>query len=104
MRFYIADGADPSDYTFYINGYQVDTIIASNGKYIDIDVYAYELCETVTYNIGGETAGSFHINAYLTYVSGDEYTAGNKAKLVALTECFWRYLQSARAYRISVLK
>ena len=103
IRFYLADGADASKYKFFIDGKQVATEVAEDGSYVDIDVYAYALCETVTYTVDGETGGSFHINAYYTYVSGDKYTAADKAELVALTESFWRYLQSARAYRDSVV-
>ena len=103
MRFYLAEGADASLYEFYINGSKVDSIVSEDGTYVDIDVYAYLLCETVTYTIDGEAGGSYHINAYYTYVSGNGYTANDKAELVALTECFWKYLQSAREYRTSVL-
>ena len=103
MRFYLADGADASKYAFFIGGTRVKTETSADGKYIDIDVYAYALCETVTYTIDGAESGSFHINAYYTYVSGDSYTGADKAELVTLTECFWRYLQSAREYRDSVV-
>ena len=103
MRFYLADGADASKYEFFIDGTRVKTETSADGKYIDIDVYAYALCETVTYTIDGAESGSFHINAYYTYVSGDSYTGADKAELVTLTECFWRYLQSAREYRNSVI-
>ena len=104
MRFYLADGADASSYEFFIDGNRVKTEAGADGKYIDIDVYAYALCETVTYTIDGVESGSFHINAYYTYVSGSSYTGADKAELVTLTECFWRYLQSARDYRNSVVK
>ena len=103
MRFYLADGADASKYEFFIGGTRVKTETSADGKYIDIDVYAYALCETVTYTIDGVESGSFHINAYYTYVSGDSYTGADKAELVTLTECFWRYLQSAREYRNSII-
>lgn len=53
--------------------------------------------------LSSEASGSFHINAYYTYVSGDTYTGADKEELVKLTECFWRYLQSARDYRSSVI-
>ena len=103
MRFYLPDGADASLYEFFIGGNRVNTKVSENGDYIDIEVYAYALCETVTYTIGGVQSGSYHINAYCTYVSGSEYTDSNKAELVALTESFWLYCQSARAYRNSVI-
>ena len=103
MRFYLSDGADASEYEFFIGGSKVKTEKGADGNYVDIDVYAYALCETVTYTIGGAESGSFHINAYCSYVSGSSYTGADKAELVKLTECFWTYLQSARAYRNSVI-
>ncbi len=107
IRFYLADGADASAYKFYIGGKQIKTVVSEDGTYVDTDVYAYELCETVTYTINGEAAGSFHINAYYAFVSGTDensYTGADKAELTALTECFWKYLQSARVYRNSVVE
>ncbi len=104
MRFYLADGANAENYAFYVGIKKVATEVSADGSYVDIDVYAYALCETVSVKVGGVDAGSFHINSYYTYVSGDKYTAENKAELVALTECFWKYLQSARAYRESVIE
>ncbi|MBQ3016653.1 MAG: metallophosphoesterase [Clostridia bacterium] len=107
IRFYLADGANASEYKFYIGGKQIKTVVSEDGTYVDIDVYAYELCETVTYTVDGEDAGSFHINAYYAFVSGtgeNSYTGADKEALTALTECFWKYLQSARAYRESVVE
>jgi hypothetical protein len=103
MRFYLPDGADASAYEFFIGGNRVSSEASADGTYIDIKVYAYALCETVTYTIDGAESGSYHINAYLTYVSGSEYTGSDKAELVRLTESFWLYCQSARAYRNSVI-
>ena len=103
MRFYLADGVDASKYEFFIGSKRVNAEVSKDGKYVDIDVYAYALCESVTYTIDGEVAGSFHINAYYTYVSGSSYTGADKAELVKLTEAFWRYLQSARDFRNSVV-
>ena len=103
MRFYLAEGRVADDYKFYIGTKEVKTQVAADGTYVDIDVYAYELCETVTYTVG-EESGTFHINAYYSYVSGTEYTGADKAELVELTKCFWNYLQSARAYRSSVVE
>ncbi|MBQ3015733.1 MAG: metallophosphoesterase [Clostridia bacterium] len=99
MRFYLANGADASKYTFFINGKQVATEVSADGKYVDIDVYAYELCETVTYTIDGIECGSFHINAYY-----DWSKTQNNENLVNLVARFWKYLQSARAYRESVVE
>lgn len=105
IRFYLADGSDASDYSFYVGANLAETESGANAKgaYVDIDVYAYALCETVTVKKGELTLGSFHIRAYYTYVSGEGYTGDDKAALISLTERFWKYCQSARAYRDSVL-
>ena len=99
MRFYLADGADASKYEFFINGTRVKTETSADGKYIDIDVYAYALCETVTYTVDGVESGSFHIGAYYEWSK----TQNNEA-LVNLVARFWKYLQSARAYRDFVIE
>jgi hypothetical protein len=106
IRFYPEDGVDISRYAFYVGSTRLNTQIAEDGSYIDIDVYAYALCETVTYTLDGESAGSYHINSYYAYVSGTaegSYVGDDKAALTDLTLAFWRYLQSARAYRNYVI-
>ena len=99
MRFYLPDGADASKYVFYIDGTRVKTESDENGTYIDIDVYAYALCETVTYTIDGTEGGSFHIRAYYEWSKTQ-----NDENLTNLVARFWKYLQSARAYRDSVVE
>ncbi|MBQ3015533.1 MAG: glycoside hydrolase N-terminal domain-containing protein [Clostridia bacterium] len=102
MRFTLEDGADASKYAFFINGRPVKTVISEDGKSIDMDVYAYQLCETVTYTYTsdeGVVSGSFHINAYYEWSKTQ-----NNEKLVNVVARFWKYLQSARAYRESVVE
>ena len=99
MRFYLADGADASKYAFFIDGTRVKTETSADGKYIDIDVYAYALCETVTYTVDGVEAGSFHIRAYYEWSKTQ-----NNDNLTNLVARFWKYLQSARVYRDSVVE
>ena len=99
MRFYLADGADASKYSFFIDGTRVKTETSADGTYIDIDVYAYALCETVTYTVDGVESGSFHIRAYYEWSKTQ-----NNENLVNLVARFWKYLQSARAYRDSVIE
>ena len=98
MRFYLTDGADATKYAFYIGSTRVKTEVSEDGKYIDIDVYAYALCETVTYTVDGAEGGSFHINAYYEWSKTQ-----NNENLTNLVARFWKYLQSARAYRDSVI-
>ena len=61
------------------------------------------MCSVVDYSISGtEISGSYHINTYYDYVSGDSYTEDNKALLVDLVEKFYTYCQSALTYKSSV--
>ena len=102
MTFALEDGADASKYVFFINGRRVNTVVSEDGKYIEIDVYAYQLCETVTYTYtteDGVLSGSFHINAYYEWAKTQ-----NSDNLVNLVARFWKYLQSARDYRNSLMK
>ncbi len=99
IRFYLEDGADASAYAFYIGGSKVNTVTGTdtNGRYIEIDVYAYAMCETVTYTTNGSEGGSYHIASYYAYAA-----AGTDASLTALVDRMWAYFQSARDYRKSV--
>ena len=100
IRFYLNDGASADAYAFYIGNAKVNTVLGTdtNGAYIEIDVYAYAMAETVTYTVNGEAGGSYHIASYYAYAE-----TGADAALVALVGRMWRYFQSARAYRTSVI-
>ncbi len=99
LRFYIADGADENtEYRFYINGieYSYNEGSDSYGDYVELDVYAYAMCETIDYTVNG-LRGSFHIAGYHAWSLGE-----NDEALVNLVERFWRYCQSARDYKNGV--
>ena len=100
IRFYLAEGADASAYEFFIGESKVKTVSGTDttGAYIEIVVYAYAMCETVTYTVSGEAGGSYHIASYYAYA-----TAKGDAKLIALVDRMWKYFQSARDYRASVI-
>ena len=83
IKFTLPEGADPSRYAFYIGGRRLATQPHENGKYIVMDVYAYAMCETVTYTIDGIEAGSYHIAAYHEWAKGQ-----NNEALVNLVERF----------------
>ena len=100
IRFFLPEGADPADYTFKQGGRALETTVGTgvvDGKTyttIDISVYAYRMCETVTYYINGVETGTYHINSYYAF-------AQNDANLKAIVEAFWSYCQSARAYKLA---
>jgi hypothetical protein len=100
IRFYLEDGADATAYVFYVNGTKAPVVSGNdtNGAYVEIDVYAYAMCGTVTYTVNGESGGSYHIASYYKYA-----TENGEAKLVSIVDRMWKYFQSAREYRNSVL-
>ena len=89
IRFYVTD----TSVKFYVNGAKLNTVTGtdSNGDYIELDVYAYALCETITYGEGG----SYHISNFLAGAVGTSYET--------LVKCFVKYVESATAYRESVI-
>ena len=103
IRFYIGEN-DSSRYTFFIGDKQLkanegnDPENPTLGKYLEMDVYAYEMCETVTYKIDGIEKGSYNISAYYAWSKGK-----NNEKLVTLVERFMRYAESAKAYKNSMI-
>ncbi len=89
IRFYVND----TNVTFYANGKKLNTVEGkdSNGTYVELDVYAYVLSETITYSEGG----SYHISAFVTGSLGTAHEA--------LVNAFVKYVESAAAYRNSVI-
>ncbi len=88
IRFYTADAA----LKFYANGRKLNTVSGSdsNGAYVELDVYAYLLAETITFGNGG----SYHISSFIE-------GAGENEK--ALASAFVKYVESASDYRESVI-
>ena len=89
IRFYVTDNS----IEFFANGTKLNTVSGTDaeyGVYVELDVYAYALCETVTYGNGG----SYHISSF---VNG----AGESEK--ALVNAFVKYVESASAYRDQVI-
>ncbi len=88
IRFYTNDAS----LEFFADGKKLNTVTGtdSNGAYIELDVYAYVLCETITFANGG----SYHISSF---VEG----AGENEK--ALASAFVKYVESASDYRNSVI-
>lgn len=102
IRFYISDAN--VKYEFYVNGTKLATKEGSdgNGVYLEMDVYAYAMCETITYKINGAESGSYHINSYYKFITNDEEYK-NDAELINLVERFAKYCESAASYRNYVL-
>ena len=90
IRFYVADTA----VEFYVNGKKVNTVTgvdAVYGAYVELDVYAYALSETITFADGG----SYHITDFLVKSKGESHEN--------LVNAFVKYVESAADYRNSVI-
>ena len=88
VRFYLTSGAPE----FYANGKKLNTVEGKDdlGAYVELDVYAYALAETITY-----AGGSYHISSFLEGSRGEAHEA--------LVSAFVKYVESAAAYRRSVI-
>ena len=103
IRFHITGEADL--YAFYVDGVKLKTVMGTDekGTYLEMDVYAYAMGQTITYTIDGVESGSYHINCYYTFVTTDDEYKDN-AELINLVARFAKYCESAAAYRKSVLE
>ena len=101
IRFYVKkDGIQ-----FFANGKKLHTDTGTDethGAYVELDVYAYVLSQTITYSLG-EEHGSYHVSDYI-YGITESGNAERYERLVNLSICFVKYTESADAYRVSVLK
>ena len=98
IRFYLPEGADASEVTFLVGGIKADVVYGTdtNGSYVEIDVYAHAMCDTVTYTVGGES-GSYNVASYYEFAS-----ASGDAKLIAVVERLMKYCESAKAYKLAM--
>ena len=109
LRLYLPEGRSASDYTFTVNGYELEyetgyenTNPAYMGlEYVCIYLYAYRMSEVINYTTTSGESGSYHINSYYDFVS-NEYTGEDKSALVDLVQKLYIFANSARLYRNSV--
>ena len=90
IRFYVTD----TSLTFYANGKKLNTVLgtdATYGAYVELNVYAYALCETITYGNGG----SYHVSDFVNGAKGTSHEA--------LVNAFVKYVESAANYRNSAV-
>lgn len=97
LRFYLKSGDLAEGYTFKIGDRVIDKTVSADGSYIELDVYAYAMAQTVSCYKADELVGEYHIAAYLEWAKTQ-----NNDKLVTLVERFWRYCQSARDFKNNV--
>ena len=90
IRFYVTDNS----LKFYANGRKLNTVIGVDkdyGAYIELDVYAYVLAETIEYTGGG----SYHISDFVSGSKGESHEA--------LVRAFAKYVESSAEYRRAYL-
>ena len=90
IRFYVTD----TSVEFYANGKKLNTVSGTdaNGTYVQLDVYAYVLSETITYGDGG----SYHISDFINGAAGTSHEV--------LVKAFVKYTESAADYRNTVIE
>jgi len=103
FRFYLADGYGKDDFSFKVGGAAVEATEGSDseyGRYLEIVVYAYRMCDDVTYTVkdNGVTE-SYNIYAYYEWAK-----TLNNDNLVLIVERLMKYSESADKYRDSVLE
>ena len=106
VRFYL-DGTvtDTSKFSFTAGGRALEFTVGSDkdGSYLEVATFAYVLAGEISYTVEGTSySGSYNLAAYYESVL-NEYAGEKKAELTALVERFICYVQSAQAYRASVL-
>ena len=90
IRFYVTD----TTVSFSANGRKLNTVSGvdnENGAYVELDVYAYALAETITYGEGG----SYHISDFVNGAKGTDHED--------LVNAFVKYVESAANYRRAVV-
>lgn len=95
VRFYLKNGASANDYSFKINGDTVPYTVGEN--YVEINVFAYLMCEAIECFEDGEYVGAYHISNYLAWAKKQ-----NDEDLVNLVKAFWKYTEGAKDYKMSV--
>ena len=100
IKFYIEADANAADYSFYYveNGKEVAVSAIegtdSYGRYLEVDIYAYAMCQTIYYRTTGGASGYYHIASYHAWAKTQ-----NDANLVNLVERLWKYAESANDYK-----
>ena len=107
VQFFFAEGFGYEDFTFKVGGrtLTVADVEEKTDEYVKFALFAYEMTETFSYTVGGES-GEYNLIAYYAYASGtgeNDYKGDDKAELTDLAAKFYNYCASAKAYRASVI-
>ncbi len=101
VRFYVKK----SGIEFFADGKRLNTVSGydeTHGDYVELDVYAYVLADSITYSLG-EERGSYHVSDYIRSVM-ENGSVDKHEELTRLALSFVKYTESAKEYRASVVK
>ena len=85
----------------------LECTVSEDLTYIDVSLYAHRMIKGIDYYVGETKMGTYHINTYYDYVSGEGegcYVGENKEALTDIVEKFYTYCKSAAAYKAEVTK
>jgi len=105
-RFYLEDGYTKDDFKFKVGNASITATEGTDefGKaYLDVKVYAYQLCESISYTVeidGVTTTQCYNIYSYYSYVTTNYST---NIALINFVERMIKYGESAVEYRNSIL-
>ena len=103
LRFYLSGEYSQEGYVFKVGGSVAEAEVSADGTYVDVSLFAYRMCDTVSYEIiGTDIKGGFNLQSYYDYVRSESFTDEKKAEVIDLTERFYIYCQMAAAYRNEV--
>ena len=95
FRFYLAEGYDASDFVFTQDGKVLNYTSGedSEGRYVSISLFAYQMYSGISYTVGGES-GYYHVSSYYEFAKSE-----GDATLVSVVERFMKYCKAASVYR-----
>ena len=101
FRFYLADGYEAADLVFATRGSMLEVTEGTdvNGRYVELVMYAYRMCDDVTVSVSGSSATEvYNVYSYYEYA----LTVGDSVSL--LVERLMAYSASAELYRQYVVE
>ena len=98
-RFYYEGETAPA-YTFTVGGVEIapECGTDSNGKYLEVKVYAYMMLLDVSFGAEGEEPFVYNVYSYYNWAS-----ANGETKAAELVERLVKYCESANAYRNTMI-
>ena len=103
FRFYLADGYTKDDFTFKAGNRSIEANLGSDGKYLEIIMYAYMMLDDVSYTALDKVSGESVTQTYNLYAYHSFAKSENDPELIAIVESLMKYSASADDYREAVI-